>query len=236
MRHSVSMSDFWVSCFVYSSQRTRHAIITPLLCHYVKTTSWRRFDVIMTLLLRHVYTGIRPLEIPAVVQKSLTVPCTSLMAGKLVNSLRPRRNRRHFADGIFKCIFLNENEWSSLRISLKFVPKVRINNSPSLVQIMAWCLPGDKPLSNPMVVSLLTHTCVTRPQWDINRLYLAISCNSTTQRAHDAILMWLLRRNDVATSFRRNNDIVFASHVRWNAMIWNLFSCICVISVTSNMR
>ena len=29
---------------------------------------------------------------------------------------------------------------------------------------MAWRRPGDKPLSEPMVVSLLTHICVTRPQ------------------------------------------------------------------------
>ena len=79
--------------------------------------------------------------------------------------LRPRRDRRHFADAIFKCIFLNANEWISLKISLKFVPKVRINNIPSLVQIMAWRRPGDKPLSEPMVVSLPTHICVTRPQW-----------------------------------------------------------------------
>ena len=30
---------------------------------------------------------------------------------------------------------------------------------------MAWRRPGDKPLSDPMMVSLLTHICVTRPQW-----------------------------------------------------------------------
>ena len=30
------------------------------------------------------------------------------------NSLRPRPNRRHFADDIFKCIFENENEWFRL--------------------------------------------------------------------------------------------------------------------------
>ena len=81
------------------------------------------------------------------------------------NSLRPRLNRRPFADDIFKRIFLNENEWVLPRISLKFVPKVRINNIPALVQIMAWRRPGDKPLSGPMMVSLLTHLCVTRPQW-----------------------------------------------------------------------
>ena len=81
------------------------------------------------------------------------------------NSLRPRPNRRYFADDIFKCIFENENEWILHRISLKFVPKVRINNIPVLVQIMAWCRPGDKPLSKPVLVCLLTHICVTRPQW-----------------------------------------------------------------------
>ena len=49
--------------------------------------------------------------------------------------------------------------------ALKFVPKGPINNIPALVQIMAWRLPGDKPLSEPMMVSLLTHICVTRSQW-----------------------------------------------------------------------
>ena len=30
---------------------------------------------------------------------------------------------------------------------------------------MAWRRPGDKPLSEPMMASLLTHICVTLPQW-----------------------------------------------------------------------
>ena len=30
---------------------------------------------------------------------------------------------------------------------------------------MAWRRPGDKPLSEPVMISLLTHRCVTRPQW-----------------------------------------------------------------------
>ena len=77
------------------------------------------------------------------------------------NSLRPRLNRRPFADDIFKCIFLNENEWILPRISLEFIPKVWINNIPALVQIMAWRRPGDKPLSEPITVSLLMHICVT---------------------------------------------------------------------------
>ena len=81
------------------------------------------------------------------------------------NTLRPRRNGRHLADDIFKCIFLNENVWIPIKISLKFVPKGPINYIPALVQIMAWRRPGDKPLSELMMVRLPTHICVTRPQW-----------------------------------------------------------------------
>ena len=74
-----------------------------------------------------------------------------------VNTLRPRQYGRHFPDDIFKRICLNENVLISLKISLKFVPKVQFNNIPALLQIMAWRRPGDKPLSEPMVVNLLTH-------------------------------------------------------------------------------
>ena len=81
-----------------------------------------------------------------------------------VNSLRPRQDCRHFQDGIFKYVFLNEYVKSSNNVSL-FVPKGPIDNIPALVQIMAWRRPGDKPLSEPMMVRLQTHICVTRPQW-----------------------------------------------------------------------
>ena len=81
-----------------------------------------------------------------------------------LNTLRPWQHGRHFADDIFKCIFLNENVWIPIKISLKFVSKGPIHNIPALVQIMAWRRPGDKPLSEPMMVTLPTHICVTRPQ------------------------------------------------------------------------
>ena len=81
------------------------------------------------------------------------------------NSLRSIQNGRHFADDVFKSNFLNENVLISIKISLKFVPKGPINNIPALVEIMAWRRPGDKPLSEPRMESLLTHVCVTRLQW-----------------------------------------------------------------------
>ena len=61
--------------------------------------------------------------------------------------------------------FFNENVWISIEISREFVPKGPINSIPALVQIIAWRRSGDKPLSEPMMVSLPTHICVTRPQW-----------------------------------------------------------------------
>ena len=83
----------------------------------------------------------------------------------LVNPSRPRYNGRHFPNDIFKRIFLNENVWIGTKISLKFVPEDPINNIPALVQIMAWHQPGDKSLSEPMLISLVTYISVTRPQW-----------------------------------------------------------------------
>ena len=82
-----------------------------------------------------------------------------------LNTFRQRQNGRHFADDIFKWIFFNEKVWISIKISLKFVPQDPINNIPALDQIMAWRRPSDKPLSGPMMVTLPTHICVTRPQW-----------------------------------------------------------------------
>ena len=74
-----------------------------------------------------------------------------------------------------KCIFLNENVWILLNISVKFVPKVQVNNIPALVQIMPWHRSSDKPLSEPMMASFLTHTCITRPQW-VNPSQLTEAC------------------------------------------------------------
>ena len=86
-------------------------------------------------------------------------------SNRRVNTLRPRQNSRNVPDDIFKLIFLNANVLISIKISLKFIPKGPIHNVPALVQIMAWCRPGNKPLSKPTMIILLTHICVTQAQW-----------------------------------------------------------------------
>ena len=87
---------------------------------------------------------------------------------QVVNTLRPRQDAHRFPDDTFKRIFLIENVIILIKISLKLVPNGPIDNIPALVQIMARRRPGDKPLSEPMMVRLPTHICVTRPQWGLN--------------------------------------------------------------------
>ena len=97
-----------------------------------------------------------------------------------ISTLRLRQNERHFADDTFKCIFLNENVWIPITIWLEFVPKGPIHNISSLVQIMAWRHPGDKPLSESIMVSLSMHICVTRPQWAKENAFENAICKMTT--------------------------------------------------------
>ena len=89
--------------------------------------------------------------------------CVTPVAVVIFNTLRPRQNGRQTT--FSSAFFFNENGWISISISLQFVPRGSINNIPTLVQVMAWRRPGDKPLSEPMMVRLPTHICVTRPQW-----------------------------------------------------------------------
>ena len=79
------------------------------------------------------------------------------------HTLRPRQSGRHFSDDIFRCIFFNEE--FELRLKCHCNLFIGSNNIPALVQTMNRRRPGDKPLSEPDRVSLVTHICVTRPQW-----------------------------------------------------------------------
>ena len=102
-------------------------------------------NVIIHSVLTHVYNNSYPMN-----------ACWSLSG---FNSVKPRQNGRCFTYDTFKCIFFNENVKIAIKISLKFVSKGPIHNISALVQIMAWRRPGDKPLSEPMMVRSLTHIC-----------------------------------------------------------------------------
>ena len=61
-----------------------------------------------------------------------------------VKSSLPGQNNRHFEEYISD---MNEKFCVLTKVSLVFVSKGPIDNNPALVQIMAWCRRGDKPLS-----------------------------------------------------------------------------------------
>ena len=65
----------------------------------------------------------------------------------------------------FQMHFLEWNYINLIKTSLKLVARGPINNIPAMVQVMDWRRSGDKPLSEPMMISLLRHICVTQPQW-----------------------------------------------------------------------
>ena len=74
-------------------------------------------------------------------------------------------SRRHFSN----YIFLNVNVWISIAISLKFGPKGPIDKKPAWFK---WWLGAEQVTShylNQWWLSLLTHICITRPQW-VNRI------------------------------------------------------------------
>ena len=65
------------------------------------------------------------------------------------NTLTPRQNVRHFADDIFRCVFVNEMFCYVIKISLMFVLNGSVDNNSVLVEVMAWRRTANKPLPEP---------------------------------------------------------------------------------------
>ena len=91
-----------------------------------------------------------------------------------------------------KRIFVNEKIRILIKMSLKFVPKDPTNTIPLLVQIMARCRPGDKTLSEAIMVRPSTHICVTRPE---------CSSRQTTYYKVQDDLVKFLKLSNVSTTF-----------------------------------
>ena len=83
---------------------------------------------------------------------------------------------------------------------------------------MAWRRPGDKPLSEPVMVSLLTHICVTRPQW-VKWLIIMISHTKVTDLLH---LHWfrLIGPYEIWMKFQVSG---FQTYLSWwlRYLLWN---------------
>ena len=101
----------------------------------------------------HVITLWQPLQVANMLKRKcfkMTTPSAASDAN-FVQMTFSFQNGNHSAENIFRCIFMNQKICIFIKISLKFVPKVPIDNNRALVQIMAWRRPGDKPLSEPML-------------------------------------------------------------------------------------
>ena len=143
------------------------------------------------------------------------------------NTLRPRRNGRHFADDILKCIFVYENVWIPIKFSLKFVPKGLINNIPAMVQIMAWRRPGDEPLSEPRMVTLPTHICVIRSQWvNLPSMVAPVVRLNTTESRHHSNFVVTGSTGGCRHDSRRCRQLRQSWHWLWRLLILSTGSVI----------
>ena len=99
-----------------------------------------------------------------------------------------RLNGHHFLDALFKCTFLYENCCILMKISLKFVSHGPIIIMLTLVWIMVWHRPGDKPLSEPMVVSLYASLSLIRLTivWVYDKFHLII-CIAVPKQSYTPI-------------------------------------------------
>ena len=100
--------------------------------------------------------------------------------------------------------------WISIKFSLKFVPKGPIDNIPASVQLMAWRRPGDKPLSEQMMVVLPTHMCVTRPQW-------------VTMLFDEQLAGHWIYYPAWGLDFENNFHVKIYAYVSLNGLIWVIF-------------
>ena len=67
---------------------------------------------------------------------------------------------------IFQTTFSNGFSWMKIyEFRLTFHWSLFLGVQLTIFQVMACRRPGDKPLSEPLMVRLPTHICVTQPQW-----------------------------------------------------------------------
>ena len=108
----------------------------------------------------------------------------------------------HLTDaGISQMIFSNASSWMQiykvrLNFHLSFFSKGPIKNIPALVQMMAWCGPATSHYLNQWwLASLLTHICVTRPQWCGGSLRWRHNARDSVSnhQPHDCLLNRLFR-------------------------------------------
>ena len=141
----------WRSQLIFTSQEGDRWLLQMILVHITNTRASQHIKLLFS-------DGI------------FTHLSLGLSSGIPVDRIIWTQNGHHFADNVFKCIFMNEKFCILNRLSLKFVPKGLIDNIPAFVQIMAWCRSGEYILldQSPIDVCVYSSHC--------SALY-AIVCN-----------------------------------------------------------
>ena len=154
-------------CFVIHLSLPKHNSNDRPSCH-AKLRSWLRVIIIksrMVLILKIDTPNINMCQIGYVLDSMISLNVLYTITFTCITHWG-----RDKMDAISQKTFSCAISWMKmyefrLKFHLECFPKGPINNIPSLVQIMVWRRPGDKPLSEAMMVDLPTHVCVTRPQW-----------------------------------------------------------------------
>ena len=105
------------------------------------------------------------------------------------------RGRDKIAD-ISQTTFSKAFSWMmlgiSLKSSLKFLTKVPINNITTLIQVMAWRRLGDKPLSEPMMVSLCIYVLLGLNEliyWGLIKLISIVLIHFPSRKFHAHLVL-----------------------------------------------
>ena len=81
------------------------------------------------------------------------------------NTMRPRQNGCHFPDDSFKWIFSYKKNDLRYNFYWSLFPRIQLTIFHHCFRYLAWHRTCAKPMSEPMMVSLLTHICAIRSQW-----------------------------------------------------------------------
>ena len=84
-----------------------------------------------------------------------------------------------WADDVFKCIFLNENDRILIQCSLEYISRGSIDNKPALVHVMDCTGQAKSNYLDQWWPSSLTHICGTRGRW-VNMICLVYILRSPT--------------------------------------------------------
>ena len=137
----------------------------------------------------------------------------------------------------------------------RFVSKDAIDNKSILVQVMAWCRTGDKPLPEPMWIGCLSPHAITRPQKVRGPSCICntpqemctrfspcclviVRCRSvlSISSRHDSMAFGLkphthVHNDTVVTTITAKKLHQHGGHVSWNTLYqyWLIFTCVTIL-------